>query len=310
MQGLPGPRNSPLRLSGLSLHSGRSTSVELSRIDGPSCIEADGCRAQLGSLSISRTDHGVCVALGALEQSAPRVDLIEHLAAALGGLWLLDGVLATIVGGEPPLLDGGAARFVEALETLGVSPVSARYEVTRDWSFDLGSTRYDLSPYTLSAPTEEIQNRQSFRPTQIDIEIDFAHPAIGAQHASWGGDAHDFATQIAPARTFGFLRDAEALRAASRATHVDTNAVVVLDDHGPIAGKFSSANEPARHKLLDLIGDLTLRGGPPQGRIHALRPGHAATHAMIDAALREGVLRSAPSLARTKRTEGDEVRSP
>jgi UDP-3-O-acyl-N-acetylglucosamine deacetylase len=262
------------RLDGVSLHSGREASVEFAITAGPSCFEAHGARSLINEATLVRTDHGVCVSLG---EGGPQVDLVEHLAAAVGGLGLLDGLIARVVGGEPPLLDGGAALFVEALRSLGISPVSSKLEIVRSWSFSLGASQYELAPS---------------RGTRLDVAIEFDHPAIGRQAASWEGDPDDFARRIAPARTFGFVRDAEALRAAGRAASVDLEAVVVLDERGPIAGGFRGEHEPARHKLLDLLGDLTLRGGPVRGVTRATRPGHSATHAMLDAAFRDGVIRA------------------
>jgi UDP-3-O-[3-hydroxymyristoyl] N-acetylglucosamine deacetylase len=262
------------RLDGVSLHSGRESSVEIETTSGPSCFEAFDTRAPIAASTIVRTDQGVCVSLG---EGGPCIDLVEHLAAAIGGLGLIDGVLARVEGGEPPLLDGGALGFVEVLIGLRLSPAPPTLVVTRRSSFSIGSTQYELLPSSETA---------------IEVSIEFDHAAIGIQSARWEGDPLDFATRIAPARTFGFVRDADALRAAGRAASVDLDAVVVLDDRGPIAGGFRGESEPARHKLLDLIGDLTLRGGPVLGVIRATRPGHAATHAMLDVAFRDGVIRA------------------
>lgn len=262
------------RLEGASLHTGREASVELTATSGPSCFATSDARVPIAPSTIVRTDHGVCISLG---DNGARIDLVEHLAAAVGGLGLFEGVNARVDGGEPPLLDGGAARFVEALIALGVGHSPSRLVISRAWDFSLGATRYELRPS---------------RELVIEVDIEFDHASIGKQSARWDGDPVDFAERIASARTFGFIRDAAALRAAGRASHVDLEAVVVIDEHGPIAGGFRGVNEPARHKLLDLIGDLTLRGGPMSGVIRATRPGHTATHAMLDVAFRDGVIRA------------------
>ncbi|MFO0661159.1 MAG: UDP-3-O-acyl-N-acetylglucosamine deacetylase [Polyangiaceae bacterium] len=259
-------------LKGRALHSGATASIALTTIDARSCLAAEGVSAALGSLEVVRTDLGVCVSLSS---QGPKIDLVEHVAAALGGLWMLDGVRIEVEGPEPPLLDGGARELSHALLSMGVTPSESRMSVTRAWSFAKGDSVYELLPA---------------HETTIDVTIEFAHAAIGRQSARWSGDRDEFVREIAPARTFGFLKDAEKLRAAGRAAFVDTASVVVLDERGPIEGELQWANEPARHKLLDLIGDITLRGGPFRGVVRALRPGHTATHAMIDAAVREGAI--------------------
>ena len=109
--------------------------------------------------------------------------------------------------------------------------------------------------------------------------------------ASWSGDAIDFAARIAPARTFALARDADELVVAGLARHVDPASVVlVADDAIHSAGMPFAPDEPARHKLLDLMGDLYLRGGPPRGTVRATRPGHAANAEACRIALSNGLL--------------------
>ena len=114
-----------------------------------------------------------------------------------------------------------------------------------------------------------------------------------APHATWSGDRADFVARIASARTFGFAHEVDALLARGLAQHVAASSVVVIaPDVIHHAGRPFTADEPARHKLLDLIGDLYAHGGPFRGRIHATRPGHAATHAAMARAREEGVIAS------------------
>src|SRR5690606_8548586 len=111
------------------------------------------------------------------------------------------------------------------------------------------------------------------------------------RHAAWRGDPDDFRERIAPARTFGFAHELDSLLARDLARHVDPASVVVLAvDRVLSAGPPFRADEPARHKLLDLIGDLYAHGGPPAGTVHAIRPGHAATHEAVRRALEEGIV--------------------
>ena len=201
------------------------------------------------------------------------------------------------------LLDGGARRFAEALLQIE-APRGAplRLEVARAATFTRGD-----STYRFEAADE----------VSVDVEVDFPAP-VGRQRAQWGGDPHDFFTRIAPARTFGWESEAEALRASGRAgafegwlrsprlapvppgaslgsgpsfDAMDLESVVVFRADGSVLGGAPPGpDEPARHKLLDLIGDLALYGGPPRGRVTAARPGHTATHAVVAEALTAGVL--------------------
>jgi UDP-3-O-[3-hydroxymyristoyl] N-acetylglucosamine deacetylase len=263
-------------LFGRGLHTGAWCGVRLRRSSGEVAFERDGITTRLAECRVVRADHGVQLEL------APGVcvDLVEHLLAALGGLGIREGLTVMVSGPELPLLDGGGLAWARALGTLALAPHAPRLEVVRALDVSVGAARYSFRPATSPA---------------LEVEIDFANPAIGAQSARWDGSADAFVRQIAPARTFGFVSDGAALRRAGRARFVDPRAVMVLDDAGatPPLTAPPAPGEFARHKLLDLIGDLYLFGGPPRGHVHALRPGHAATRVALCEALRLGGLSGA-----------------
>lgn len=267
------------RLSGLALHSGALTTLTLEHREGPLAFGQGDEELPLDALSVERADHGVTLAGAGL-----RIDLVEHLLAAAAALGIRRDLRIVVDGPELPLLDGGAAAFFDALASLGIPPSPPALVVRRAFTFREGDSLYRFEPH----PSVSLR-----------VEIDFDHPAIGKQEAAWEGDAADFRERIAKARTFGFLKDAEKLRAAGRAHSVDPRAVIVLTDEGVLeASKPVFPNEAAHHKLLDLIGDLAVHGGPPRGRIEALRPGHARTHAVMKRALSEGLLgRDLPTCA-------------
>ena len=243
----------------------------IARADGPIVIAQRGAEAAIGAMSIARTDRGVTVASA---DGRVRVDLIEHVFAAIGGLGVIGGVRITADGGEIPLLDGAAARFVEAL--LAVDPPRGRrLRVTREASFEHERSRVRFTPGEA---------------VSVRVEVDFPAP-VGLQRASWDGDAADFASRIAPARTFGWAHEIDALRRAGRAAEIDLASVLVFDQGRVIDGcEAREPDEPARHKLLDLVGDLAIHGGPPIGSIEAIAPGHAATHAVVARAIALGVI--------------------
>jgi UDP-3-O-[3-hydroxymyristoyl] N-acetylglucosamine deacetylase len=189
-------------------------------------------------------------------------------------------------------LDGGARRFADALLALELpAPISATPGLVVNQSATLAAGR---SRYTFDVADD----------TALSVETMFEHPAIGTERAQWDGSPHAFLDSIAPARTFGFHADAQELWGRGRAElaanprddaakKAFSHAVIVFDATGPLAVSGEpppSAGEVARHKLLDLIGDFALYGGPPRGHVFASRPGHTASHAIIREALSLGVL--------------------
>jgi len=224
--------------------------------------------ARIDELRVVRSDYGVRVRC---ERIGFEVESVEHLFAALGGLSIRAGVTMEVDGPEMPLLDGAALAFVSALEGLSPPREPPRLRVLRDGVVRVGESVYEFLPGDGIA---------------LDVEVAFDAPRIGRQSASWTGSASTFVGEVAWARTFGFRRDADALRRSGRARDVDPLAVMVLDDDGAVEppGEEARPAEFARHKLLDLVGDLYLFGGPPHGTVRANRPGHGATHrALIEA---------------------------
>jgi UDP-3-O-[3-hydroxymyristoyl] N-acetylglucosamine deacetylase len=246
-------------------------------------IAQRGAEARLDELRPVRTDRGVTVATA---DGRVRVDLIEHLLAAVGGLGVVEHLWVEVEGDEVPLLDGGALRFAEALMQLELqrAPGVRSLRVARAAVIEHERSVYRFAPGSLPS---------------VRVEVDFP-PPVGRQRAAWGGGAAEFVEHVAPARTFGWVRELEALREAGRAAAVDLGSVLVFDERGPIAGcRPPGPSEPARHKLLDLIGDLALHGGPPLGLVDAGAPGHTATHAVVARALAGGVLVTIPATPRS-----------
>jgi UDP-3-O-[3-hydroxymyristoyl] N-acetylglucosamine deacetylase len=171
----------PIRLEGYALHTGVRTGVEIERSAGPITLGRGTIRSPLEALCVARTDCGVAVTSG----NGLEVELVEHFLAALGGLGIREGIAAVVDGPEFPLLDGGAREFADALTTLGVPWAPPPLFVARSGVFAFGASTYEFEP----GPGVE-----------LSVEIDFAHPAIGVQTASWAGDAGDFRDRLAPAR--------------------------------------------------------------------------------------------------------------
>src|SRR5947208_5066542 len=123
----------------------------------------------------------------------------------------------------------------------------------------------------------------------LKYKIDFAHPAIGRQTYQFDYHHDNFLRKIAPARTFGFVRDVEKLRAAGLARGGTVENCIVLDDQAVINGPLRFRDEFVRHKILDLLGDLALIGRPIAGEITAHRAGHALHSRFVGEILRKTV---------------------
>jgi UDP-3-O-[3-hydroxymyristoyl] N-acetylglucosamine deacetylase len=181
----------------------------------------------------------------------------------------LDSLDIELWGGEIPILDGSAAPLARAVLEAGVVPVDQKRRVVRV-----------LKPHIL----EEDGASLSFSPAadlKISYAIDFNHPLIGRQEISFDLTRDIFLKEIAPARTFGFLKDVTDLWKRGLALGGTLDSAVVLDESGTISGPLRFRDEFVRHKVLDLIGDLALFGHPLLGRFQAEKAGHRLHHRAV-----------------------------
>jgi UDP-3-O-[3-hydroxymyristoyl] N-acetylglucosamine deacetylase len=261
-------------LHGRGLHSGGRCAVRLLRRPGPVAFVSDGREATLADLEIVRADRGVRIRAA---QIGLEVDLVEHLLAAFAGVGVTSGVAIGVSGGEIPLLDGAALELSRALLSLVPPRARPALRVLRDGEIEIGDSYYEL------------RRKDAL---EISVEIDFRARGLGVERARWGGSASDFLSAIAPARTFGFESEGETLRESGRAAWVDPEVVLVFGRDGRLLPGAAppSAGELARHKLLDLLGDAYLFGGPPIGALFARRPGHSANHRALKTALARGLI--------------------
>ena len=223
-----------------------------------------------------------------LELNGARICTVEHTLAALVGMGI-DNVLIELDGSEVPILDGSAREIIEAIESAGVQEQDAKRMV---YAIDGNIHYYDSSKNVdmLAVPSNEYQ---------VTTLIDFNSPVLGTQHASLK-HISEFKDEIAPCRTFCFLHELEYLLDNNLIKGGDlSNAIVVVDkvveqdELNRLAKVFNKQkievkqegilntiqlhypNEPARHKLLDVVGDLALVGYSIKAHIIASRPGHA-----------------------------------
>ncbi|MEO8216437.1 MAG: UDP-3-O-acyl-N-acetylglucosamine deacetylase [Acidobacteriota bacterium] len=264
--------SAPVGIEGIGLHSGLYTKVELHPApagSGLTFVRSDLGNLRIPALQASTTSLDYATSVGRDDVS---IGTVEHLLAAIvaNGITDLDLV---IDGPEVPIIDGSALPFVHLLDAAGIKklgePIQA-LRVTRAIEVSDGAKRISITP----------SNQLSIR-----YRIDFAHPSIGRQSRHFQVDSEAFARKIAPARTFGFLRDVEQLRAVGLARGGSVENCIVLDDHGVSNGPLRFRDEFVRHKILDLVGDLALFGRPIVGQITAYKAGHALHSKFVETVL-------------------------
>lgn len=217
---------------------------------------------------VSTTD--LCTVLG--EPSHASVSTVEHLLAAFAGLGL-DNVLVEVDGPEVPIMDGSAAAFVQAIDSVGLREQAAtrRYiKVLKPVRVENGRSFSELLPAA-----------SGFR---LEVDIDFAAAAIGKQRKTLELTPSRFRREIARARTFGLLRDVERLWKAGLARGSSLENSIAVDDDRIINPEgLRSRDEFVCHKMLDAMGDLALAGAPIVGTYRAHCPGHTMNFSVLKA---------------------------
>jgi UDP-3-O-[3-hydroxymyristoyl] N-acetylglucosamine deacetylase/3-hydroxyacyl-[acyl-carrier-protein] dehydratase len=202
-----------------------------------------------------------------LGQGETVVQTVEHLLAATAALQI-DDLTIELDGPEPPIGDGSFAPYLTALQQAGIAEQPGEPVVYRVTSpFDLAEAD---SSYVV-APAKSLR---------LTTTIEWNHPLIGRQTGSYDITAAAFAEELAPARTFGFLREAEALRARGLALGAALESTLVLSEDGLVGGSLRWPDEFVRHKAGDILGDLALIGGRVQGHIVATKPSHQGNIAL------------------------------
>jgi UDP-3-O-[3-hydroxymyristoyl] N-acetylglucosamine deacetylase/3-hydroxyacyl-[acyl-carrier-protein] dehydratase len=282
----------PVTMSGIGLHTGVQTTmtfkpapenfgIRFRRVDMPNSPEIP-----------ADVDHVVDLRRGTtLGIGGARVHTVEHVLAAVAGLQV-DNILIELNNIEPPIADGSAKPFVDMLLEAGLED----QEAPKDYLIIDQVIHYqdpERGVEIVALPTDDFR---------LTVMIDYNNPALGSQHTGLFNLEKEFITEFSSARTFCFLHEVEELYDAGliQGGNID-NAIVIVDrdlpeaelkkitskigiDHSVLLGStgvlgdkaLHYRNEPARHKLLDMIGDLALIGAPIKAQILAARPGHAA----------------------------------
>ncbi len=247
--------------AGIGLHSGHKVTLSLKPAPADHGIRFR--RTDLGGVEIPASVanlSGIHYATG-LSRDAASVRTVEHLLSALVGLGV-DNVVVELGNPEVPIMDGSAAPFVYLIHEAGIKtlPASRRYlRIIRPIELARGDKRIALFP------------SDQFK---VTYTISFDHPLLHHQTRTLRITEESFVEQIAPARTFGFLKEVEMLRQHGLALGGSLENAIVLGETGVLNNVLRFDDEFVRHKILDAIGDLALVGYPVIGHLVAHRGGH------------------------------------
>jgi UDP-3-O-[3-hydroxymyristoyl] N-acetylglucosamine deacetylase len=252
--------------TGIGLHSGRPVRLCLRPAPaehGIRFLRSDvGVEIPATLAHIGGQDHATT-----LQRDGVSIGTVEHLLAALVGLGV-DDAQVEVDGPEVPVLDGSAAPFVILLHEAGLRPLAV--------------PRVHLR---VLEPVEVVHGSKSARLVpaehlEVRYTIGFDHPLLRHQALALRVTPRTFTEAIAPARTFGFLREVEMLRKSGLALGGSLENAVVIGETGVLNNKLRFEDEFVRHKILDAVGDLALLGHPLLGRLEATKAGHAL-HATV-----------------------------
>jgi UDP-3-O-[3-hydroxymyristoyl] N-acetylglucosamine deacetylase len=264
----------PVRVFGIGLHSGIECSVFLKPAGVSTGVAVQingGTKVSIDGVNVEKTPR--CTRLSDVDGNS--VDTPEHLLAALA-LAGIDNCVIEFNSNEVPILDGCASAWLQHFAHAGIIDYTApapMFEVGARFTFNEGGSSYLVTP----------------GPARIIVDIDFDHPVIGRQTIDVPGFQF---SSLASSRTFVLEKDVAKLQAAGLALGGSLdNAIVIGDTDVLNPGGFRFDDECARHKALDLIGDMYVLGHPVVGTIHASRPSHSANASFVAAMKTSGALR-------------------
>jgi UDP-3-O-[3-hydroxymyristoyl] N-acetylglucosamine deacetylase len=257
-----------VRATGTALHAGVPVTMVLSPAKSGQGIVFH--RTDLDVSIPARYDRVSETRLGTvIGEGSAKVGVVEHLMAATAGLEI-DDLTVSLDGPEPPILDGDALCYLELLESAG----TAEQETAR-------TAVKVLKPVMVASGAA----RASLLPAgELSFAYELSFPVIGEQYFEFAFSRAGFKAQIAPARTFGFLKELETLNQMNMALGASLANTLALDDSGVVNRETQRfADEFVRHKILDAIGDMALAGSPLIARFEGKKSGHATNNALLRA---------------------------
>ncbi|MCE5313752.1 MAG: UDP-3-O-acyl-N-acetylglucosamine deacetylase [Armatimonadota bacterium] len=247
-----------VRLTGTGLHSGGETSVIIHPAGEDLGIVFSDSQSNIVRALASNvvdTSRGTTIGLNGV-----CIRTIEHLMSALSGMGI-DNAIIEVLGPEMPALDGSALPYVEAIEAAGVVELNAPRRLIR--LTEPVCVRQNGS-FIVAVPAPKLS---------VTYVLNYDHPMIGSQTAGFLSDETDFGKEIAPARTFVLYEEVAGLLndGLSQGGSID-NVIVIWQDH--LSSDLRFPDELVRHKVMDMIGDLSLAGGRLQAEVLAVKSGH------------------------------------
>ena len=269
------------RAVGVGLHSGQrveitlrpaqvDTGIVFRRVDLPQPVDIP-----MSALAVSDTRLA-----STLSNGGARVHTVEHLMSACAGLGL-DNLYVDITAEEVPILDGSAASFVFLLQSAGIELQNAPKRFIRV-----------IEPIEVregEGANQKWARLDPYHGYKLSFEIDFDHPAVDStgQRVEFDMSVHNYSRDIARARTFGFTKDVEMMRANGLALGGGLDNAIVMDDYKVLnAGGLRYDDEFVKHKILDAMGDLYILGKPLLAAYSAFRSGHAMNNKLLRELLR------------------------
>lgn len=265
----------PVGASGIGLHMGVKVNLRLMPAPANTGIvfkrtDLEGFAIEAQARNIARVSYAT-----SLMKRGVLISTTEHLLSALAASQV-DNVYVELDNLEVPILDGSALPYVRLVSQAGLRRQRARRTYAKI-----------LKPLEIIEGVKRIAVFPADR-LRLTCRIDFSHPLIGKQSVNFVPGLDDYDTQIAPARTFGFLEEVDILRRSGLIRGGSLENAVVLDREGVLNPEgLRFPDEFCRHKVLDLMGDLVLLGYPLIGHVEAERAGHAMHSALIERLLKE-----------------------
>ena len=254
---------SEVLIRGIGLHSGRTINMRLKpapRDTGIVFVRKDKKSVEVNASVNSVADTTFATNLAF---DGARVGTVEHLLSALAGL-NIDNLRVELDGPEVPIMDGSALYFTHKILEVGIAKQAKKVSCIRI-----------LKPIVITEGHCQIAV-VPYEGTKISCSVNYNHPLFEEQKLSIDVTGTNFIKEIAPARTFGFLRDVRMLRLNGLAKGGSLDNAIVVGENGVLnKGELRFKDEFVRHKILDIIGDFSLLGYPVYGHIIAHRPGHS-----------------------------------
>jgi UDP-3-O-[3-hydroxymyristoyl] N-acetylglucosamine deacetylase len=262
---------SEISVAGTALHAGGTVNMTLSPAPSGSGIVFR--RSDLGNAEVrARYDNVTETRLGTvISEGKTSVGVVEHLMSAVAGAEI-DDLIVTVDGNEPPILDGDARSFLVLIEKAGMreqAGVREAVKVLKPVAVQQGEALCALRP---------AEN------AEYDFEIEFPTKAIGRQSYAFRFSRDGYAREIAPARTFGFMKELDALNKMNLARGASLDNTLAIDgDRVVNAQLMRFPDEFVRHKILDAMGDMALAGHPLIARFEGRKSGHATNNQLLRA---------------------------